>query len=300
MGARSSAFRVGVFVLLGFAALFAVVLLLGKQQSLFRHKLHLRASFANAAGLLVGSPVRLAGVDVGTVSGISFDQDLAHREVRVELSVSTAYAPRLRADSVAQLSSKGVLGDAVVDITVGSAAASPLHDHDAIRTQESMGYGEVTRDADAAIEDLRALVRTVQERINAVVTDDVAADVGRAAHSVAALTAAIEHGRGTAHELLYDRRLADDLRGAGASVQRSTTDIERVVAAVRDDIDHGRGTLGALLKDPALYDDARMLIGNASRHRVLRALIRYTVRRDGLKATPPPSSPKKQGEGAPR
>jgi phospholipid/cholesterol/gamma-HCH transport system substrate-binding protein len=43
----------------------------------------------------------------------------------------------------------------------------------------------------------------------------------------------------------------------------------------------GKGTLGALMVDPSVYEDLKMLLGNIQRNQALRALVRYSIRRDG-------------------
>ena len=54
--------------------------------------------------------------------------------------------------------------------------------------------------------------------------------------------------------------------------------------AILGKINNGTGTLGALVNDPGLYDDAKALMGGVSRNRVMRNLIRQTVRESEEKA----------------
>jgi phospholipid/cholesterol/gamma-HCH transport system substrate-binding protein len=51
------------------------------------------------------------------------------------------------------------------------------------------------------------------------------------------------------------------------------------------DVKAGKGTLGALLVDPSVYEDLKLVLGNVERNKALRALVRYSIRRDG--AQPP-------------
>ena len=72
---KSHYFKVGVFAAGTIAVLIAVVLFLSKSQALFSGKATLIAEFTNTSGLVVGSPVRLAGIDIGTVEDIRFAED---------------------------------------------------------------------------------------------------------------------------------------------------------------------------------------------------------------------------------
>jgi phospholipid/cholesterol/gamma-HCH transport system substrate-binding protein len=54
-------------------------------------------------------------------------------------------------------------------------------------------------------------------------------------------------------------------------------DLKHIVANVKA----GKGTLGALLVDPSVYEDLKVVLGNVERNKALRALVRYSIRRDG-------------------
>ena len=64
------------------------------------------------------------------------------------------------------------------------------------------------------------------------------------------------------------------------------------------DVRAGKGTLGSLLTDPSVYDDIKVLLGNVSRNRSLKALVRYSIKQDeqqhrviNTQASPPQSAP---------
>jgi phospholipid/cholesterol/gamma-HCH transport system substrate-binding protein len=355
MTRKASNVRVGIFLVIAVAALFVTVFLLGTRQSIFTRKAHLRAAFADTSGLVVGTSVRLAGVDVGIVEKIRFEPNLRERKVVVQLGINSGYLERIRQDSIARLSSKGLLGDMVVDIAVGGADAPPLRDGDEIATQESAGLTEVVHSVQEAISEVRTLTRLTTARIDQLVSDQVVHDFGRTMHSVADITDEAAHGRGAVHALLHDPAITDDLRtlgdaskriGVSASrafdrveallkqegvqqlpgeLARATTGLADAVGQIRDgegllhtllytpdesnlvadlaafsrtlrqlgdEVGEGKGTVGALLKDPTVYTDLKLLLGNVNRSRILRALVRFTISRDGLRASPPqPATP---------
>ena len=81
--------------------------------------------FTNVAGLHVGAAVRVAGVDVGSVSQINIRPELHEHPAEVVMVVTT---PELRipSDSVARLYTEGVLGQDFVDIDIAHASGPPL------------------------------------------------------------------------------------------------------------------------------------------------------------------------------
>jgi phospholipid/cholesterol/gamma-HCH transport system substrate-binding protein len=65
----------------------------------------------------------------------------------------------------------------------------------------------------------------------------------------------------------------------------ATGDIDRIA----DHVAAGRGTVGGLIYDPAIYENLRSIVGSVSRSRILRALIRLSLRHHGpAEAVPQP------------
>jgi phospholipid/cholesterol/gamma-HCH transport system substrate-binding protein len=74
-----------------------------------------------------------------------------------------------------------------------------------------------------------------------------------------------------------------NLSEATAKLNQELTQIElkstiRNLNEILKKINHGQGTLGALINDPALYDDAKALVGGANRSRIVRNLVRRTIK----------------------
>jgi phospholipid/cholesterol/gamma-HCH transport system substrate-binding protein len=353
--------RAGLLVIAALGLMVAAVFVLGRSQALFTHRVHLHTSFDNSSGLVVGTPVRLAGVDVGIVESIRFDSDLRQKKVRIALAVDRRYLGRIREDSVARLASKGLLGDMIINISVGSAEAAPLRDGDTLRSQESDGLTEVVASLQDGIAEIRALSGSVKQRVETVFTDQLGRDLGRTVHAAADIAENLERGHGLAHALVYDRRLArkadqllDDTQDAARAARSASQRVDRILATVEhgpgtvhglvyqddgtrvlrellrveqelssvvgeiksgrgllhsliyekersnllenltalsqtlrqlgDEVQAGKGTVGALLKDPSVYEDLKTILGNIKRNRLLRFLIRSTIKKDGLKA----------------
>lgn len=96
---------------------------------LFLPKFHLRMYVPEAAGVAVGTPVQLDGVNVGRVSAIQLARVSANNERRIEivLEAKKRYQDEIRSDSTAALLSEGLLGARFVSIQRGFKG-SPLSD----------------------------------------------------------------------------------------------------------------------------------------------------------------------------
>ena len=90
MSREKTDFWVGLFVLLGAIALAFLALRAGNLSTFsFAPTYTLTANFDNVGGLKVRAPVKSAGVVVGRVSGISFD-DKTYQAI-VSVNLETAY-----------------------------------------------------------------------------------------------------------------------------------------------------------------------------------------------------------------
>ncbi|MGH7270633.1 MAG: MlaD family protein, partial [Polyangiaceae bacterium] len=65
--------KVGLFVILGLALMMAAIFVIGDTRELWEAKTTYRAAFQDVAGLKPGAPVRMGGLDVGSVTGVGHD-----------------------------------------------------------------------------------------------------------------------------------------------------------------------------------------------------------------------------------
>jgi phospholipid/cholesterol/gamma-HCH transport system substrate-binding protein len=112
-------FGTGLFVLLGFAALFFLVTQITNRGIVWgEHNYRLTAQFDNVGGLKVGAPVSIGGVTVGRVEAIEYDSK-AYKAV-ARLSIQQRY-DRIPNDSDVAIFTAGLLGGNYVGITPGGA-----------------------------------------------------------------------------------------------------------------------------------------------------------------------------------
>ena len=117
MSKKSIEVLVGLFVLLGLAAMVFLALQAGNLAAAStEHRTYtLQARFDNIGGLKVRAPVRSAGVNVGRVSRIALDPKTYLGVVTMEVQDKFQF-PR---DSSAKILTAGLLGDQYVGIEAG-------------------------------------------------------------------------------------------------------------------------------------------------------------------------------------
>jgi phospholipid/cholesterol/gamma-HCH transport system substrate-binding protein len=251
---RKQRLRAAIFAFAAIAVLVAVILLLGRSQAVFSRKVALHATFSNTGGLIPGAEVRVAGVAVGIVRAIHFDKELQKKEVQVELAVGAEYMPRIRKDSVAQIASKGLLGDMIVDVTVGNADQPQLKDGDEITSAEASGLAQAVESVRHAIVQVDTLAADVDTHLKALITPQVTSDFGRVLHSAASVAERVEKGPGLLHAALYDKVLERQATGAVAQLSTAATRINTTIGQIEEVMQEarsGKGLIHGLVYDPA-------------------------------------------------
>ena len=131
---RSIEIWVGVFAIAGMAALFMLAMKVSNIATFSSDGgYRLTARFDNIGGLKVRSPVSMAGVRVGRVSEIAFDNQTY--EAVVTMQIDRQY-DRLPKDTSASILTSGVLGENYVGLEAG-ARQTYLRDGDEIRITQS-------------------------------------------------------------------------------------------------------------------------------------------------------------------
>ena len=123
---------VGIFVALGFAALLGLAMKVGNlTASDIDETYQVSAYFENIGGLKVRAPVKSAGVVVGRVDEIKFDDD--KKEALVTMHIDTRY--HFDTDTNASILTSGLLGEQYVGLEAGGEEKL-LKDGDKIKMTE--------------------------------------------------------------------------------------------------------------------------------------------------------------------
>lgn len=231
----------------GMIAVFAIVMAgllifaVGGSGGFFWQNYTLKAQFPNVAGLLSGSPVRIAGVEVGSVSAVQ----LLPTGAEVWFSVRNDMRSLVTDRSMATIGSISLLGEGAVDIEPGPGG-TPVPEWGYVRSGIAEGsIAQVTSLASDSILEARKLVEGIRRgdgTIGKLFTDEsLYRDFDALVMAAERVTTAIASGKGTVGKLTSDPRLYDEM-------QQSIANLSAITAKVRN----GEGSLGQLLNDPAL------------------------------------------------
>ena len=108
-------FLVGVFTMIGVAAIGYQAVGLGGMEFGNSNKYDIHAEFDNVSGLKEGAAVEIAGVPIGEVSAITLQDPEAIITLRIDKSVV------IHDDDIAAVRTKGIIGDRYVKISRGAS-----------------------------------------------------------------------------------------------------------------------------------------------------------------------------------
>ena len=109
----------GLFFFLGIFLLVTFVIILGGNKGLAQSKFQVMVLYRNVGGLMEGAPVRLSGVNVGTVDSVEFlDREFDGRRVAVTLNILSKYRKQLENNLRFTIQTEGILGEKLIEIDV--------------------------------------------------------------------------------------------------------------------------------------------------------------------------------------
>ncbi|PYR77877.1 MAG: hypothetical protein DMF87_15345 [Acidobacteria bacterium] len=236
-----SELKIGIVSLFAVAIAAVLIFMVSGEGGFFWQRYSLKTVFSDIQGLKEGAPVRVAGLEVGSVTKMDFVGD----KVEVTMEVGKEQRPRITDRSLASLGSVSLLGEAAVDITANSQG-TPIADWGYVATGPAPGsLSTAAEAATKGLETTNKLLEDVRQghgTLGKLVTDDTLyQQLNDFVESAEAVTRGINAGRGT-----LGRLTTND--AAARSLEQSLANLQEVTARIRN----GEGSLGQLLNSDAL------------------------------------------------
>jgi phospholipid/cholesterol/gamma-HCH transport system substrate-binding protein len=245
-------FRIGLFVVIGFAVLLIFIFAIGSQEKMFNRKTEIYAKFQTVSGLKSGAQVQYAGIPIGSVTDIRLPA-APNDSVRVTMKIVNNALHLIRANSLATVSTEGIIGDKIIMIEDGIGPAAAVG-------EGALVQGKSPKDYTQAIDTLEEAVK----------------NVNRIASEASLILQGLRNGEGSVGKLLTDEALYRDLQAlavesratmvaardqidrVGTQVNNLSVEVEGIVGGIK----RGEGSVGKLLRDEELYNDLRATSDN--------------------------------------
>jgi phospholipid/cholesterol/gamma-HCH transport system substrate-binding protein len=249
-GTREKAL-VGIFVLVAVAVLFGVTLALtgGISASSVPHS----TFFKFSGGLETGAPVRYGGLSIGKVTRVHVDPSDTSR---IEIDFAVAQDAPVKTDSVARISSMGLLSDNFLELTPGAQSAPRAAPGSVVKSKESFGFDDIGDAVGGMLPDAQVALKSLNTDLNGLQTtigeaNDMLNEKNRAnlEGTLSTLNGSLAELRPQLNKTLksVDEMLADaqpKISTTLTDLQDLTTKLQPLLDNLNKTIDTANGTLG--------------------------------------------------------
>ena len=230
---------VGVFVLLGLALFTTGLFLIGDRHEAFQKHLTLYTAFSDLSGLAKGSKVQVGGMDAGRIEEIDIPSSPSSK-FRIRFRINETFHGLIRRDSIASITSEGVVGDTFLSIEPGSSASPAALAESTLGSKEPIELADVVNQAKATLGDVDLAVRNANGLLTSVGGNLNSTLIGTRGTLADAddVISGLKHGDGAAGMLLRDPAFADSIRRTVTNAEQATSNLrstaEQANALLRD------------------------------------------------------------------
>jgi len=158
---------VALFIISGFALFTVAIFIIGSKENLFTPTFLLKSEFTTVSGLKNGSSVRFNGISIGKVDAVDI---LSTDKVMVTMSLERSVQKYIKVDARATVSSEGLIGNKVIEISPGSQTAPSVQDNQVIVSVKPIEVQDIMLDLKTSTEHASNITKDLQEITNKVNT----------------------------------------------------------------------------------------------------------------------------------
>jgi len=252
--AKRHEIKVVLTIIASIAILIYVIFTVGSEHSILRDRYQLKVYMTRVNGLQPGAPVRVNGVNVGSVVKVDFSDNLEDSKIHVTLEVVKDAQNRIRKDSKAQIGTLGLLGDKFVAISMGSPDQPFLRNGDELQGAEPVDMENLIAEGVETMQQMQETVYHLNDltrKINQgegslgkfVNEDNLYNDLDRVFLAVLEIAELLNNADGSIQKMLVDPELYDNINYFLVNTNKMV-----------DTLQQGDNTLAKLASDPMLYD----------------------------------------------
>lgn len=247
--------KVGIFVVVLVLIIGLSAFILGGSSDMFEPTYTLNTWYRDVKGLKVGAIVRVAGIAVGEVTKVEFENreattlpvaeaDRERTAIHVEMTIQTQYQGRIRDGSAATISTVGLLGDMYITIAPGDNSHAALDDAATLKSIEALDFLDYADKATGIVES----AGNISKKVDLMLGSEESASAAQVSQSLAHIEAMLKEakeGKGLLHTLVYDQAAAASLKHTLANLEKVSGD----VAAITTEVRTGDGLANTLIYD---------------------------------------------------
>lgn len=220
--------KVGYTVFVGLIIFFIFIILVGTEGYYFSKTYNLNILVKSTQGLIEGGKVSLGGLKIGQIDKIEFTTVNNQNLVKIKLALLEKYKSQITEHSYASIESSGLLGDKLINISLGNPSERAMNEGEYLPVKESL-----------SLESLSEKIEPLVNNINGL------------AANLKTITDTIKDGNGSIGKLMF-----------GSEATNKLTSILRNLESFAQNINKQDNTIGKLANNDELYNDLSSLTQN--------------------------------------
>jgi len=236
--------KVGIFVVIVAIIFIVLSMKIGELSLSKKNTYSITMVFPSVEGLKVKAPIEMAGVEVGSVASIDLNKDYS-----AVVTANINEDIKLPIDSIASISTKGILGDKIITINPGVSSNTITSGGNLPRTKVPPSVDHLLMQVGELAENLTQL----SESLNAAFGDpDVMRDIVVNIRDLTANSSSLlaENKENITTILTNMREITHDFTFVSQNLVTTSENVDQIASSINS----GHGTLGKLVQDDQLYN----------------------------------------------
>lgn len=248
--------KVGILGIVALACIALIVFLLTGNMKWFQTQIPLHVYTSDAAGLTPGSPVRINGIQAGSVDNVELSGETnPQRVIKVDFNVDSDMVKQIPVDSIASISSDNLLGSTkFLQITKGTSPTT-VQSGATLKAENTQQFDQLVAQGFNVLDSAQAVLGKITNIVGEVeagngtigkllVDQSLYNSLAATVNQVQLLATTLNSKTGTVGHLINDNELYNQ-------IQTVVDRVDKVMAGLQQ----GQGTAGMFLKDPKMYND---------------------------------------------
>ena len=251
-----SQLKVGILSIVALACITLIVFLLTGNTAWFKTEIPLHVYTSDAAGMVAGSPVRINGIQAGSVRSVQLSGETnPQRIIRIDFVVDQDMEKQIPVDSIASISSDNLLGSTKLLAISKGTSQQVIQPNATLKAADTRQFDALIQQGYGVLDSLQAILGKVQGIVGEIevghgtigkllVDETLYNSLQATVSQVLLLASTLNSKTGTVGHLINDDQFYNQIETLVGRVDQITADLQA-----------GKGTAGLLLKDPKAYND---------------------------------------------
>jgi phospholipid/cholesterol/gamma-HCH transport system substrate-binding protein len=256
-----SQLKVGILGIVAIACVALIIFLLTGNMKWFQTEIPLHVYTSDAAGLTPGSPVRINGIQAGTVDGVALSGETnPQRVIKVDFTIDGDMLKQIPVDSIASISSDNLLGSTKFLLITKGTNQATVKPGATLKAENTQQFDQLVAQGFNVLDSAQVILTKITNIVSQVesgngtigkllIDQSLYNSLSATVNQVQLLTTTLNSKTGTIGHLINDNALY-------AQIQTAVDRVDKVIAGLQE----GQGTAGLLLKDPKVYNDVNKAI----------------------------------------